>query len=151
MGRDIYAVTRARHVTRPCHDILMTFTPTCHLHIGCSDNFLIRLLNLWVLRALLSCGYLRSEIGLDGLACWILLASRPGLSTLNSPLCWSSHLTTESVEFWSSCLISAATATPVPEGENVYQQGNWIFKRCQLSAEQCTGKLMTQSVRHSCN
>ena len=96
-------------------------------------------------------GYLRSEIGLEGFACWILLARRPGLSTLNSPLFWSSHLTTGSVEFWSSCLISAATATPVPGGENGYQRGNWIFKRRQLSAEQCTGKLMTQSVWHSCN
>ena len=71
---------------------------------------------------IISCGYLRSEIGLEGLACWILLARRPGLSTLNSPLCWSSHLTTGSVAFWSSCLISAATATPVPDGENGYQQ-----------------------------
>ena len=72
---------------------------------------------------ILSCGYLRSEIGLEGLACWILLARRPGLSTLNSPLSWSSHLTTAcDVEFSSSCLISAATATPVPDGENGYQQ-----------------------------
>ena len=85
-------------------------------------------------------------MGLEGLACWILLARRPGLSTLNSPLCWSSHLTTGSNEFWSSCLISAATATPVPEGANGYQQGNGIFKRCQLSAEQCTYKKVDDAI-----
>ena len=36
--------------------------------------------------------HLSPEIGWPGLACWIRLANRLGLSTLNSPFSWSSHL-----------------------------------------------------------